>query len=195
MTDLEELVAELESLSPESLTELARFVEYLRWKEAPAPEEAAGRVWVFDFVEHFGKAAVSAERNAAGMDVQVGETTCGGDTRMALWQHPPVEGASIVEFQVPIPANAGTLRLDVSTGIRDGSHLAEGNIVAFRVFVNDWKLWSDTQHAREWKPHRIVMPELPGDVARVRFETDGLGNHEWAWSAWARPRLVGEIQE
>ncbi len=195
MPHLQELVAELESLTPESLAELASFVQYLRWKQAPGPTQAVGRAWVYDFVEHFGRATVSATRNQAGMDVQVGEAACSGDWRMALWQHPPVEGSSIVEYQVPIPAHVQNLRLEVATGIRDGSQLAEGNIVAFRVFVNEWKIWSDTQHSRKWKPHWIVMPALPGDIARIRFETDGLGNHQWAWSAWAQPRLVGEIQE
>jgi hypothetical protein len=24
--------------------------------------------------------------------------------------------------------------------------------------------------------------------------TDGLGNHRWAWAAWAEPRLVGQVE-
>lgn len=195
MTDLEQIVDELELLTPESLAELASFVEYLRWKQSPGTAVAVGKTWQYDFVEHYGRATVSAERSSAGMDVQVGEAICGGDTRMALWQHPPIEGSSIVEFQVPIPAEVQDLRFEVHTGIRDGSLLAEGNIVAFRVFVNDWKIWSDTQHARQWRERTIAMPALPGDVARVRLETDGLGNHRWAWAAWGQPRLVGQIQE
>jgi hypothetical protein len=79
-----------------------------------------------------------------------------------------------------------------ATGIRDGSRLAEGNVVAFRVFVSDWRIWSDTQHARRWKRHEIAMPTLPGDVVRIQFATDGLGNHQWAWAAWGEPRLLGE---
>jgi hypothetical protein len=86
------------------------------------------------------------------------------------------------------------LWLRFGTGIRDGSHLAEGNVVAFRIFVNDWKVWSDTQHAQKWKSREIRMPTLHGDVARIQFVTDGLGNHEWAWAAWAQPHLVGEIE-
>ena len=37
------------------------------------------------------------------------------------------------------------------------------------------------------------MPILPGDVARVQFVTDGLGNHQWAWAVWGDPMLVGEL--
>jgi hypothetical protein len=129
------------------------------------------------------------------MDVQIGETTCEGERRMALWQHPPVNGASAVEYQVPIPTGVTNLRIEFATGIRDGSQLAEGNVVAFRIFVNDWRIWSDTQSTRQWRSHRVAMPTLPGDVVAIKWATDGLGNHEWAWAAWGEPRLVGEIAD
>jgi hypothetical protein len=193
MTTLEEIVNQLDSLGPESLAELARFIDYLRWRQGPARAQAVGQPWSFDFVEHFRRAIVTADHDPAGMEVQIGETACDGDLRMALWQHPPVQGSSIVEYQVPGPADATSLRLSFATGIRDGSHLAEGNVVAFRIFVNDWRIWSDTQHIRRWIAHELVMPALPGDVARIQFATDGLGNHQWAWAAWGEPRLIGEI--
>ena len=193
MVDLEEIVNELESLPAESLAELAHFVEYLKWKQGRAPVQAAGRPWVFDFVENYRRAIVTADYDPGGMEVTIGEAACEGESRMALWQHPPVQGSAIVEYQVPVPAEVRNLRLCFTTGIRDGSHLAAGNVVAFRLFVNDWRLWSDTQHARTWKEHEIAVPTLSGDVARIQFVTDGLGNHEWAWAVWGEPRLIGEV--
>jgi hypothetical protein len=193
MPTLDEIVDELEVLSPQSLQELAGYVEYLKWKQAPSAPQGTGRPWSFDFVEEFGHATVTAERNPAGMDMQVGEAACDNEWHMALWQHPPTRGASIVEYQVPVPTDVRNLRLLFSTGIRDGSQLAPGNIVAFRIFVNEWRLWSHTQHACRWLAHEVEMPSLPGDVIRVQFVTDGLGNHKWAWAAWAEPRLAGEI--
>ena len=193
MTTLDEIVNQLDSLTTESLAELARFIDYLKWKQHPAATQARGRPWSFDFVEHFRRAMVTADRGPAGMEVQIGEAACDGVPRMALWQHPPIEGSAIVEYQVPVPAEVSNLHLQFATGIRDGSHLAEGNVVAFRVFVNDWKIWSDTQDARRWIDHELDMPSLPGDVTRIQFSTDGLGNHQWAWAAWGQPRLVGEV--
>lgn len=193
MTALEEVANELDSLTPDSLDELARFLDYLKWKQGATAANAAGQPWTFDFVEHFRRAIVSADHDPAGMEVQIGEAACGGEQRMALWQHPPVQGSALVEYQVPVPADARNLRLSFATGIRDGSHLAGGNVVAFRLFVNDWKIWSDTQHICAWKTHETTMPALAGDVARIQFVTDGLGNHEWAWAVWGQPRLVGEI--
>ena len=195
MATLDEIASQLESLTPDSLAELASFIGYLKWKQGPAPGEAAGRPWSYDLIEHFRRAIVTSDHDRAGMEVRVGEATCGGETRMALWQHPPVQGSAIVEYQVPVPTDVGDLRLSFATGIRDGSQLATGNVVAFRLFVNDWRIWSDTQHLRTWRTHEIVMPTLPGDVARIRFVTDGLGNHRWAWAAWGEPRLMGRIVE
>jgi hypothetical protein len=195
MKALEEIVNELALLTPESLAELAQFVDYLKWKQGSDAPKTTGQPWAFDFVEHFRRAIVSTDYDPAGMEVQIGEAACDGDLRMALWQHPPVQGTAIVEYQVPVPTDVKNLRLHFATGIRDGSHLAEGNVVAFRVFVNDWKIWSDTQHVRKWLGHDLDMPALPGDVVRVKFATDGLGNHQWAWAAWGEPKLVGEIVE
>jgi hypothetical protein len=193
MTELDEIVDELEVLTPASLQELARFVEFLKWKQSPGTARDTGRPWSFDFVEEFRHASVTAEHGHSGMDVQLGEAACDGEWHMALWQHPPTLGASIVEYQVPVPAEVRNLRLVFFTGIRDGSQLASGNIVAFRIFVNDWRLWSHTQHASRWFAHEVEMPSTPGDVVRIQFVTDGLGNHQWAWAAWGEPRLIGEI--
>lgn len=193
MASLEEIVNSLESLDPEQLEEVAGFVEYLRWKQGPAGMGAPERIWGFDFVEHFRQAIVTASEDPAGMEVQIGEASAGHDLRMALWQHPPLEGASVVEYQVPVPPDVTDLCLHFATGIRDGSMLAAGNVVAFRIFVNDWKMWSDTQHVQRWKEHELAMPAVAGDVLRIQFVTDGLGNHRWAWSAWAEPRLVGRV--
>jgi hypothetical protein len=193
MVQLEQIVSQLESLTPESLAELGRFVDYLKWKQGTSPAARGGQPWAFDFVEHFRRAVLTADYDPAGMEVQVGEAACAGDLRMALWQHPPVQGSAILEYQVPVPANVSHLSLRFATGIRDGSELAEGNLVAFRIFVNGWKIWSGTQRIRDWKEYEIDMPTLPGDVARIQFVTDGLGNHEWAWAVWGEPKLVGEI--
>jgi hypothetical protein len=194
MATIEELADQLESLNPESLAELARFIEYLRWKQGSIAGDVLGKPWSFDFVEHFRQAVVSADPDPAGMEVRVGEASCGEQLRMALWQHPPVQGSAIIEYQVPVPADVSDLRICFASGIRDGSQLAHGNVVAFRLFVNNWKLWSDTQQIRQWREHEIAMPLLAGDVVRIQFVTDGLGNHRWAWSAWAEPCLVGTIK-
>ena len=43
MTTLEEIVGRLESLDQESLTELWRYIDYLKWKQGPGPAQATGQ--------------------------------------------------------------------------------------------------------------------------------------------------------
>lgn len=193
MATLEEIVNQLDSLKAESLDEVGKFIGYLKWKQGLSSAEGEGQPWAYDFVEHFREASITADQDPAGMDLQVGEAACDSKWQMAIWQHPPIAGSAIIEYQVPVPENVGNLRLTFATGIRDGSQLAAGNVVAFRIFVNDWKIWSDTQHMRKWKRHEVSLPTLPGDMMRIHFVTDGLGNHEWAWAVWGEPRLVGGI--
>jgi hypothetical protein len=193
MITLEEVVNQLEGLNPESLAQVRHYIGYLKWKQGVESSRGTGQPWAFDFVEHFRRAMVTADYDPSGMEVQIGEAACDGDQRMALWQHPPVSGSAVVEYQVPVPADVTNLQMQFGTGIRDGSQLATGNVVAFRVFVNGFKIWSDTQHARNWLDHKVAMPTIPGDIVRIQFVTDGLGNHQWAWAAWGEPRLVGQV--
>ena len=52
MTTLEEVVNELDSLTPENLDELAHFINYLKWKQGATEAENIGQPWTFDFVQH-----------------------------------------------------------------------------------------------------------------------------------------------
>ena len=195
MATLEEIVSRLDSLTAESLAELDSYIEYLRWKQSPVFSQPPGRPWSYDFVEHFRHATLHADQDPVGMEVRVGEATCDGLIQMALWQHPPVQGSAHVEYQVPVPSGARQLRIQFATGIRDGAHLTEGNLVAFRLLVNDWQIWSQTQQMQKWKTHEVEMPALRGDIARIQFVTDGLGNHQWAWAVWGEPRLLGVMAD
>ena len=116
-----------------------------------------------------------------------------GIARPALWQHPPVRGESIVEFHVPVPAGVRNLRLRFSIGIRDGSQGAE-QLVAFRVKVDGWQVWSRADWPRRWAAAEIALPFQAGNMLRLAFATDALGSHQWSWAAWAEPELVGRLE-
>lgn len=154
---------------------------------------AGEQQWTFDFVKEFAQAKVSAQRDRAGMEVKAEDATCGGVTKAALWEHPPLSGAAIVSYAVPIPPHLRALRLEFFTGIRDGSQLPGDRYVAFRVLVNGWKLWSAVKNARAWEAVTMNMPELASDVARIEFQTDGLGDHRWNWAVWGEPKLIADL--
>jgi hypothetical protein len=183
--DLHKLLAQL---NDEQVDRVRAYAETLA--HAPA---GGDKVWTFDFVANFVQAKVSAQRDRAGMEVQVGEATCGGVARQALWEHPPLTGAATVGYAVPIPTHLRGVKLKFYTGIRDGSQLPNDRYVAFRVTVNGWKLWSAVKNARAWEEHTVAMPELASDVARIEFQTDGLGDHRWNWAVWGEPKLIADL--
>jgi hypothetical protein len=187
MSEREELNRLVAGLSDGQVTHVHRFVQRLL-----AVEQAAVDRWTFDFVEKFSEAKVGAQRDRAGLEVRAAEATCAGVTRRALWEHPPLSGAAIVSYAVPIPPQLRSLKLKFFAGIRDGSELPSDRYIAFRVIVNGWKLWSAVKNERAWEEYTVTMPELASDVARIEFQTDGLGDHRWNWAVWGEPRLVAE---
>lgn len=200
ITPLETILRDLTALSPSDQERVAEYIAFLRWRAGYrnlAEGAEAGRPWRFNFLEHFAAADVRAvagrsgsREDVAGMEVKIGEASVGGEFRPALWQHPPVSGESLAEFHVPIPAGLRDLRLRFSIGIRDGAQGAE-QLVAFRVKVDGWQVWSRAAYPRTWQPFEITLPFQAGNILRLTFATDGLGEHQWAWAVWGEPELVG----
>lgn len=215
-TDLyESIVRRIADLSEESLLQLSQYIAFLKWQEEqwrewldvdgeddledaaersqPGLDERHAR-WVYDFIESFDKATVTATQAPDGMEVRVGPAMCGLEQRMAIWQHPPVAGASVVQYQLIIPADAGPLRLRAKIGIRNGSLIAEtpDNLVAFRFYVNGVRLWSAAKKTTTWDDVTVDLPSVAGEFVTLQFVTDGLGDSRWNWAVWGTPLLVGE---
>lgn len=210
------LLRSMADLSEESLRELARFVSFLKWKETKqherpdeqGPEAPASRsleelaqgpatreaCWVYDFIEHFDEATVTATQAPDGMEVRVAPAMCGLEQQMAIWQHPPVAGAAVVQYQFSVPGDVQRLRLLARVGIRNGSLIAESpdNYVAFRFLVDGVRLWSITKNTTTWEEVAVDLPSLAGEFVTVQFVTDGLGDNRWNWAVWGTPLLVGE---
>jgi hypothetical protein len=189
MTTTNDLAVIIGQLSEENLQKVLDYVEYLNWRESQAQTR---RAWTYDFIEHFASADCSAERDSAGLEIKVADASCGGVSRASLWEHPPLTGAARVGYAVPIPTSLRRLKLRFAIGIRDGAELPADRYVAFRVTVNDWKLWSAVKNSHRWDEYEVEMPELASDVVRIVFITDGLGDHRWNWAVWGEPRLEGE---
>jgi hypothetical protein len=187
MSEREQLNALLEQLNDAQVTRVRAFV-----RDLLQGEPAAGETWHYDFIEKFAEAKISAQRDRAGMEVQAADAWCDGVAKRALWEHPPLAGAAIVSYAVPIPRQLRGLKLKFYVGIRDGAQLPSDRFIAFRVIVNGWKLWSVVKNSRAWDEHTVTMPELASDIARIEFQTDGLGDHRWNWAVWGEPRLIGD---
>ena len=156
MATIEEISGQLQGLSPQDLEEVRALVESLRRKGAQAAASAKldarqGVAWSFDFLKGFRGATLAASRDPAGMEIKVSDATCGGISRAALWEHPPVSGSASVGYLVPVPTGLLKLKLVFAVGIRDGSELPSDRLIAFRVLVNGWKLWSTVKNTHAWE--------------------------------------------
>jgi hypothetical protein len=181
------------TLSHEDQALVRDYIAYLRWRAGQAGQDestSSARTWRLDFLEQLGSADVHATRDPAGMEVKGAEAIVGGVSRPSLWQHPPVNGESVAEFHVPVPKGLRDLRLRFVIGIRDGARAAD-RLVAFRVRVDGWQVWSHAAWPTSWRSFELGLPFHAGDVLRIAFATDGLGDHKWAWAVWGEPELIG----
>jgi hypothetical protein len=196
MATIEEISEMLHDLSPQDLDQVSALVELLRGKKAqtafPKAEAKPSAAWSFDFLKSFRGATITSSRDPGGMEIKVGDAICDGIGRAALWEHPPVSGSASVGYLVPLPTGLQRLKLVFAIGIRDGSELPSDRLIAFRVLVNGWKLWSAVKNTHAWEEQILEMPEVSSDVAQIEFVTDGLGDSRWNWSVWGEPRLEGE---
>lgn len=183
-------MAHIEKLSAENQALVSRYVEFLQWQEAQS-QAGALQQWSFSFVEAFKDAAVFATDKPAGMDVTLAAATVGGESRPALWAHPPLIGQTVIEFHVPVPQQVRNFRLRLAVGIRDGAEIAEDNLVAFGVKLNGLRVWGKQTNAQTWQPADIPLKLAAGDIARLQFTTEALGSHQWTWAVWGNPELVG----
>lgn len=192
MNNLLSLFQQIEQLSTESQAKLADYVAFLQWQEAQG-QAAEAKSWSFSFIEAFKEAAVYANQEPAGMDVKMGPAAVGGETRPALWAHPPLVGQTVIEYHVPVPQGVSQLQLRLAIGIRDGSEIAPDNLVAFSVKVNGLRVWGQQSNAQTWQEAKIPLDLVSGDVTRIEFTTEALGSHQWTWAVWGEPELQGKI--
>jgi hypothetical protein len=202
---LDAVIRRISDLSEQSLLQLSQYISYLKWQEelwhsllddAEMDEDADQRlIWQYDFLEAFPKARQAATRRPDLMEIKVGPATCGMVQQNALWQHPPVAGSAVVEYQIHVPGDIDRLRMQFGVGIRDGALMEGDNLCAFRIFVNGMRLWSTTKQSTQWERYLIDLPMVAGQDVVIQLATDALGDARWNWAVWAEPQLLGYRNE
>ncbi len=209
----ESIVRRIADLSEESLQQLSGYIAFLKWQEEqwrewdddelrfdadddaePALPVVRPSRWVYDLIEQFEQATVTATQGPQGMEVRVAAALCEQEQRLSIWQHPPTAGASVVQYQLDVPADVARLRFRAKVGIRNGSLIAASpdNYVAFRFYVNGLRLWSATKNSTSWEDVSVDLPTLAGQPITLQLVTDGLGDARWNWAVWGTPLLIGE---
>jgi len=196
--ELDALLRRITDLSDESLILLSQYISFLKWQEeqwrSPDEWEDVGDsevAWVYDLIEHFAQARQAATVDPKGMEVKVASASCEGVIRPAIWQHPPVKGEAVLEYQVQVPMDVDVLKMKFAAGVRDGALLSDDNQVAFRVRVNGRLLWTHLKDETTWDDFVIDLPSLAGQTMVVQLITDALGNSRWNWAVWGEPQVIG----
>lgn len=146
--------------------------------------------WSYDFIEHFSEAQCSVRDPEY---TKTGKICCGGRPKMAIYQHPPLEGESVIRYYVLMPQMVGTVRLECFIGIKDDSAIDRdpSNVVHFEVRVAGSRIVLSENYAQKrWvRPNSdLIMPSEASEG--IEFATDALGNPQWNWAAWGEPKLV-----
>ena len=196
--ELDALFRRIADLSDESLILLSQYISFLKWQEEQwhSPEEwgEAGEdevAWVFDLIDHFSQARQAATVDPRGMEFKVAPASCEGVIRPAIWQHPPVKGEAVLEYQVIAPMDVDVLKMKFAAGVRDGALLSDDNQVAFRIRVNGRLLWTHLKAEATWDDFTIDLPSMAGQTMVIQLITDALGNSRWNWAVWGEPQVIG----
>ncbi|MBX7213374.1 MAG: hypothetical protein K1X39_05100 [Thermoflexales bacterium] len=199
MTDstLDDLVARLRALNADERALAGHFIDFLAWQRRQRSDGgiADPGLWREDLLDLFSPQSVSASTgDAAGLEAHLGMAIADGVERAALFAHPPVRGECVIALRVAIPAGLRDPRLRVGFGLRDGAGIADDNLVAFRIRVNGYRVWSAHTNARRWEDIDLALPVEAGNMAAIELRTEALGNHRYTWAAWAQPRVLGTHQ-
>jgi len=118
----------------------------------------------------------------------VSEAKCGGANRPALSLHPPPSGKSLADWWLKLPATAA--RLVTAVGIRDG---AKSKGVGFAIEIDGRRVFEKTvQVDAGWVPVQVSLAEWKNQPVVITFLTDSHQEGQFAWAAWAEPRLEPE---
>ena len=176
---LDAVIRRIHDLNEHSLLQLSQYLGYLKWQEElwqSLLEEEEGTdeagfalVWKYDLLEQFPQSRHSATRTPDLMEVRIDTASCGMVQQPALWQHPPVDGSAVVEYDLHVPAEVDRLRLQFAIGIRDGAQMEDDNFCAFRVLLNGVRIWSTTKQNCEWERFVTDLPNQAGQHAVLQL--------------------------
>lgn len=108
---------------------------------------------------------------ASGATADIQTASIGGQTRQAIFMHPPfgaqVGGEAFVDYSVPL---AGRANLTFSVGVSDNAECTDG--VTFRVLVDGGELWRQHALRTGWKTGAVDLSAYAGKTISIRLVTN-----------------------
>ena len=149
---------------------------------------------VYNFVNEFQHSQSSdAEKTSAST-----QDSSGGVKKAALFEHPPAEGYTRIQYEVSLPQMESNenLILHFSIGLRDGIEFelphTKPDGVLFAVEISDERRFEGVSEACRWDECLIDLSDFAGSTVQVTFLTscNGAGNTNYDWALWGNPRVL-----
>ena len=149
---------------------------------------------VYNFVDEFPHSQSSdAEKTSVST-----QDSSGGVEKAALFEHPPAEGYTRIQYEVTLPQAESNenLILHFSIGLRDGVDFelphTKPDGVQFAIEISDERRFEGVSDDCRWEEHLIDLSDFAGSAVRVAFLTNcnGAGNTNYDWALWGNPRVL-----
>ena len=149
---------------------------------------------VYNFVDEFQRSQSSdAEKTSAST-----QDSAGGIKKAALFEHPPAEGYTRIQYEIKLPQvkSNENLILHFSIGLRDGVEFelphTKPDGVQFAIEISDERRFEGASAACRWDEHLIDLSDCAGKTIQVDFLTNcnGAGNTNYDWALWGNPRVL-----
>ncbi len=149
---------------------------------------------VYNFVDKFEDSESSdAEKTAAST-----QDSAGGVEKAALFEHPPAEGYTRIQYEVTLPRveSNENLILHFSIGLRDGVDFelphTKPDGVQFAIEISDERRFEGVSEACRWDEYLVDLSDFAGSTVQIGFLTNcnGAGNTEYDWALWGNPRVL-----
>ena len=149
---------------------------------------------VYNFVDEFEDSESSDTEKISAST----QDSSGGVEKAALFEHPPAEGYTRIQYEVTLPQveSNENLILHFSIGLRDGVDFelphTKPDGVQFAIEISDERRYEGVSEVCRWDEHFIDLSDSAGSTVQVVFLTNcnGAGNTEYDWALWGNPRIL-----
>ena len=149
---------------------------------------------VYNFVDEFQQSQSSdTEKTSAST-----QDSAGGVKKAAIFEHPPAEGYTRIQYEVTLPQvdSNENLILHFSIGLRDGVDFelphTKPDGVQFAIEISDECRFEGVSESCRWAEHLIDLSDFAESTIQVVFLTNcnGAGNTNYDWALWGNPRVL-----
>ena len=149
---------------------------------------------VYNFVDEF-QHSQSNDTEKTSVSTQ---DSAGGVKKAAIFEHPPAEGYTRIQYEVTLPQvdSNENLILHFSIGLRDGVDFelphTKPDGVQFAIEISDECRFEGVSESCRWDEHLIDLSDFAESTIQVVFLTNcnRAGNTNYDWALWGNPRVL-----